>query len=163
MNIIIIGDQATGKTSFVDRLTKNTFSSSYCTTLAKDLHVIEFRGKTIYLHDHGGSPRYQDLRQLHYKLADGVILFCDNKFNVEPWLKLLEKENPGVPVVIVMNKIDNPFVPQPKGADVYISCKSNYNLENVLPKLVPQIKEPEVKISPLESWFEYLPPYCSIS
>lgn len=161
LNVILVGDQGVGKTSFVDRLTRNTFSSSYCTTIAKDLHVVEFRGKTIGLHDHGSSGRFQTLRQLHYKHADGVIVFCDASLKVDKWIELVKIENDNIPIIIVMNKVDDPNEPQPKGADVYISCKRNYNLENVLPKIVPLMKEPEIIISPIESLLEYLP-YCSI-
>ena len=162
-NVIIVGDQGVGKSAFVRRLTTNTFTDSYIMTMTKDMYTIEFRGRTIALHDHGGSPRYQTLRQLHYKHADGALVFCDHELNIDTWIEAVKKENPDIPIVIVMNKADDTTVNYGKGADIYISCKENRNLENVLPLLVPKMKEPEAIISPLETLFEYLPPYCSIA
>ncbi len=37
MNILVVGDQLTGKTSYVERLVYNRFSESYITTMGKDL------------------------------------------------------------------------------------------------------------------------------
>lgn len=162
-NIIIIGDQGVGKSSFVQRLTTNTFSETYICTLTKDLHMIEFQGRSIGLHDHGGCERYHSLRQLHYKHADGVLVFCDTQLNIDVWVEAVKKENPDVPIVIVMNKADDTNIDYGKGADIYISCKHNRNLENVLPLIIPKMKLPETIISPLETLFEYLPHYCSIS
>lgn len=162
-NIIIIGDQGVGKSSFVLRLTENQFYETYMATIAKDMTLIEYQGRSIALHDHGGSERWQELRQMHYKHADGALVFCDHALNVDKWLKRLEKENPGIPHIVVMNKTDNPKLPNPKGADIYISCKNNYNLENVIPMIVAKMKEPEAIVSLTETLLEYIPWYCSIS
>ena len=162
-NILIIGDQRVGKSAFVQRLTTNSFTDSYICTVTKDLHMIEFRGMSIALHDHGGSERYQNLRQLHYKHADGALIFCDETLNIDIWIERLKSENPEIPIVIVMNKVDNENEAYSKGADIYISCKENRNLENVLPMIVGQLKKIETKASHLETLFEYLPSYCLIS
>jgi small GTP-binding protein len=47
LKIIVVGNSGTGKTSFVNKWTKNTFSESYKATIVSEFgyKIFEFKGK----------------------------------------------------------------------------------------------------------------------
>ena len=100
--ILILGDQAVGKSSFLIRFTENKFQEIYLSTAGMDYKykdVIYEEGKTIRLQiwDTAGQERFRTITPGLYKGAVGIILMYDitNKQtfeNVREWINSIEKE-----------------------------------------------------------------------
>ena len=82
LRIILIGNSKTGKTSFVQKFIKNTFSNIYCPTVAygNGYKEIEKNGKSykINLWAFTGNEKIVKISTLLIKGADGCIFFSDS-------------------------------------------------------------------------------------
>ena len=89
IKIIVIGDSATGKTSFVNKWTKDTFSEQYKATIVSEFSfkVYEYKGKLyrIQLWDLAGQDKNTCITKIFSKNADGCIILCDitNKESIQ--------------------------------------------------------------------------------
>ena len=146
MNIVLLGDCQTGKTSFAQKLTENIFSESYVATIAKELFVHVYEGQVIYIHDCSGLERYQDLNQLYYEKASGFIILYTNK-NPQKWIDKIPRNKP---FITVLNKCDI----YNDNNDIKISCKKNINIHKPLEILYPLMDKPEP--STWFAWIEYI-------
>eukprot|EP01120_Amphizonella_sp_Union-15-10_P001862 TRINITY_DN12007_c0_g1_i1.p1 TRINITY_DN12007_c0_g1~~TRINITY_DN12007_c0_g1_i1.p1 ORF type:complete len:223 (-),score=22.43 TRINITY_DN12007_c0_g1_i1:63-731(-) len=120
--VLIVGDVATGKTSFISRFNNGTFSPNYKSTIGVDFHlkVINWDAKTVVrlqLWDIAGQERFGSMTRIYYKEAVGAMVFFDVtrintfettkkwKIDIDAKVKLPGTENP-IPVVLVANKVD---------------------------------------------------------
>ena len=118
--IVIIGDTATGKTSFILRFVENTFGEEVAlSTIGIDQKkkFVKFGDKKIELQiwDTAGQERYRSLTHTSFKGADGAIFMYDisniKTFqNLKRWMfELNEQVNINkMGIVIVGNKCDIP-------------------------------------------------------
>lgn len=134
MNIVLIGDQRTGKTSFVRRLIENQFTDSYIATIAKELNVYIYNEQVIYIHDCSGLERYNKLNELYYQKASGFILMYTDTYPTL-WINKIPKD---IPYLCVQNKSDIY-----QGGKIQISCKDNINIRQPIELLFPQMKAPK--------------------
>ena len=115
--IIILGDKAVGKSSFLIRFTENKFQEIYLSTAGMDYKykdVMYEEGKTIRLQiwDTAGQERYRTITTGLFKGAVGIILMYDitdkQTFNnVREWIKSIEEEtSKKVILILVGNKVD---------------------------------------------------------
>ena len=128
LSFILIGDMAVGKTAFLTRYFKNTFSEVFLSTIGIDKEINHLKvGNDIYkmtLWDTAGQDRFRCLPKKYYQNADGVFLLFDvnnrETFdNVTKWMADV-KENSnkntnnqtgkevGIPIYLIGNKIDKP-------------------------------------------------------
>ena len=81
IKIIIIGESGAGKTSFVNRWTKNTFSENYKATIISEFSfkVVEEQGKLyrIQIWDLAGQDRNAMVTRIFAKDAHGCIVMSD--------------------------------------------------------------------------------------
>ena len=81
--VILVGDQRVGKTSFLTRYTKNIMLKNPETTIG-----VEYTSKSILLKNHdvivktqiwdtSGSEKYKSITTAHYRKAVGALLFYD--------------------------------------------------------------------------------------
>ena len=81
LKIIVIGKSGTGKTSFVNKWTKNIFSDSYKATIVSEygFKIYEHNGKfyRIQLWDIAGQDRNAKLTKTFAKGSHGCIIMCD--------------------------------------------------------------------------------------
>ncbi|NVM54680.1 MAG: GTP-binding protein [Candidatus Helarchaeota archaeon] len=115
--LVLLGDQAVGKTSLVLRFVNHTFSEHYISTIGADFLIkdLELLGAPIRLMiwDLGGQEQWEGVRARYMQGSDGVILVFDvsRKQNIEyyifNWIKEI-KEFIGekAPLIIVGNKMD---------------------------------------------------------
>lgn len=150
MNIILIGDSITGKTSFLHRLIDNTFYESYLSTIGKDLHIYTHKNQKLFLHDCSGMDRYYSIIQIYFKVADGALIFYNDKnTNIDKWKGLLPESTP---FVIVKNggKKD-------KIQDIHIDCKLNINIEKPIELIVNKIPKKNLEQKTLINlMYEYI-------
>ncbi|XP_028313804.1 ras and EF-hand domain-containing protein isoform X2 [Gouania willdenowi] len=98
--IVLAGDAAVGKSSFLLRLCKNEFSLNSSATLGVDFHMKTFivDGDPILLQlwDTAGQERFRSIAKSYFRRADGVLLLydvtCEQSFlNVRDWVDTIEQ------------------------------------------------------------------------
>ena len=115
--IIILGDKAVGKSSFLIRFTENKFHEIYLSTTGMDYKykdVTYEEGKTIRLQiwDTAGQERYRTVTPALFKGAIGIILMYaitdrESFEHVENWITSIETEaQKKVILILVGNKVD---------------------------------------------------------
>ena len=81
LKIIVIGNPGTGKTSFVNKYTKNIFSNTYKPTVLSDFgfKIYEDDGKIyrIQIWDLAGQDSSERLAKIFVKDTDGCIIMSD--------------------------------------------------------------------------------------
>ena len=120
IKIIIIGNSNTGKTSFVNKWTKGTFTDFYKATVVSEFSHKIYQHKDkfyrIQLWDLAGQDQNTCITKIFSKNAQGCIVLCDitNKDSLTDTLKWKESVDESarfvdggfLPSVLVQNKID---------------------------------------------------------
>ena len=120
LKIIVIGNSNTGKTSFVNKWTKGTFTDFYKATVVSEFSYKIFQYKEKYyriqLWDLAGQDQNTCITKIFSKNAHGCIVLCDitNKDTLNDTLKWKESVDDSarfidgglLPSVLVQNKID---------------------------------------------------------
>jgi len=145
--ICLFGDAKVGKSSFVQCLMKGECDKKYVATLGVEVHPIRRNNKCYNIWDCAGDPRFYGLGDGYYVQSQGAIIMCDatnpdSIRNVQNWVTEYRRMDQNGRVVVVVNKIDsNPGdLNRVTSIDmfgnkfecVYISCRTNEGVENVL-------------------------------
>ncbi|XP_033107972.1 ras and EF-hand domain-containing protein-like [Anneissia japonica] len=114
--IVLAGDAAVGKSSFILRLCKGVFHQNLNSTLGVDFQMktIEIDNKvtTLQLWDTAGQERFRSIAKSYFRRADGVLLLYDCTYersfiNVRDWIEAIEDgAQKNIPVMICANKVD---------------------------------------------------------
>ena len=120
LKIIVIGTSGTGKTSFVNKWTKNVFNDAYKATIVSEFgfKIFENEGKLyrIQLWDLAGQDKNATITKIFAKDAHGVVVVADatNAGTLDETLKWKSSVNESsvfldggkLPCVLVENKVD---------------------------------------------------------
>ena len=120
LKIIVIGNSNTGKTSFVNKWTKGTFTDFYKATVVSEFSykIYQYKEKyyRIQLWDLAGQDKNTTITKIFSKNAHGCLVLCDitNKETMNDTLKWKESVDESarfldggiLPSVLVENKID---------------------------------------------------------
>ena len=120
IKIIIIGNSNTGKTSFVNKWTKGTFTDFYKATVVSEFSHKIYQHKDkfyrIQLWDLAGQDQNTHITKIFSKNSHGCVVLCDitNKDSLNDTLKWKESVDESarfidggfLPSVLVQNKID---------------------------------------------------------
>ena len=136
-SVVVIGDIATGKTTFIQTLTgRYTPPLLYTPTIGVDVVCY----KDLRFFDTAGQERFQSITASQFKRADCVLIFysCDNETsynNVEMWINFVRNYTQ-VPYFTVCTKID---IKQQTNtnADFFINARSLQSIEPVVNFLKP--------------------------
>ncbi|XP_067087698.1 ras and EF-hand domain-containing protein isoform X1 [Osmerus mordax] len=114
--IVLAGDAAVGKSSFLLRLCKNEFRQHSSATLGVDFQmktlVVDGEPTLLQLWDTAGQERFRSIAKSYFRRADGVLLLydvtCEKSFlNVREWVDMIEDvAQDDVPIMLVGNKCD---------------------------------------------------------
>ncbi|XP_067655759.1 ras and EF-hand domain-containing protein homolog isoform X2 [Haliotis asinina] len=118
--VVLAGDAAVGKSSFIMRLCKGKFVNNLSSTLGVDFQtkVIEVDGRTIALQlwDTAGQERFRSIAKSYFRRADGVLLLYDCTYersflNVRDWVEAVEvcRQDGAmkkIPIMFCANKTD---------------------------------------------------------
>ena len=118
--LVMLGDEAVGKTSLIVQHTEHRFDANYKMTIGTDISAklveIEEEGtkKTVYLiiWDIGGQEKYRILRESYLRGASGALLVFDltNKnswAHIYEWKEEAEKFcGQAIPMILLGNKYD---------------------------------------------------------
>jgi len=114
--VVLAGDAAVGKSSFIMRLCKNKFVGNLHSTLGVDFQtkVIQVDGRIIALQlwDTAGQERFRSIAKSYFRRADGVLLLYDTTYersflNVRDWIECIEESaTQKIPIMMCGNKTD---------------------------------------------------------
>ncbi|XP_039423613.1 ras and EF-hand domain-containing protein isoform X2 [Corvus cornix cornix] len=97
--IVLAGDAAVGKSSFLMRLCKNEFRGNTSATLGVDFQmkrlIVDGEPTVLQLWDTAGQERFRSIAKSYFRRADGVLLLydvtCEKSFiNVREWVDMIE-------------------------------------------------------------------------
>uniref|UniRef100_A0A3Q2UQB9 RAS and EF-hand domain containing n=1 Tax=Fundulus heteroclitus TaxID=8078 RepID=A0A3Q2UQB9_FUNHE len=116
--IVLAGDAAVGKSSFLLRLCKNEFKINSSATLGVDFQmktlIVDGEPVLLQLWDTAGQERgvFRSIAKSYFRRADGVLLLydvnCEKSFlNVREWVDMIEDvSRDDIPIMLVGNKCD---------------------------------------------------------
>ncbi|XP_034727004.1 ras and EF-hand domain-containing protein isoform X2 [Etheostoma cragini] len=114
--IVLAGDAAVGKSSFLLRLCKNEFKLNSSATLGVDFQmktlIVDGEPVSLQLWDTAGQERFRSIAKSYFRRADGVLLLydvtCEKSFlNVREWVDMIEDgSQEDIPIMLVGNKCD---------------------------------------------------------
>ena len=116
IKLMIIGDQAVGKSSILIRYTEDTFSQNMIGTAGVDFKkkIVDMNNKQIkvLIYDSAGHERFQKITKNFYNGAKGIILVYNinekKSFdNLQKWVETIQiNADNDCEVLLVGNKID---------------------------------------------------------
>ncbi len=119
MKIAVVGDGAVGKTSLVLQFTEKSFKEVYLQTIGANFAIktltldAEHNNEEVRLScwDLAGQEHFASVRSSFYSGALGVIYVYDltrkeTLENLVEWKKEVDKRVPGIPAVMLGNKVD---------------------------------------------------------
>ena len=116
IKLMMIGDQAVGKTALLVRFADDDFNEVLLPTIGIDFKIktIELHGKRVRLQiwDTAGQERFRTITQAYYRGAMGILLIYDvtntkSWSNVRNWVRNIEGNAPQtVDKILVGNKCD---------------------------------------------------------
>uniref|UniRef100_A0A803SQR7 RAS and EF-hand domain containing n=1 Tax=Anolis carolinensis TaxID=28377 RepID=A0A803SQR7_ANOCA len=123
--IVLAGDAAVGKSSFLLRLCKNEFRGNTSATLGVDFQmkrlIVDGEPTVLQLWDTAGQERFRSIAKSYFRRADGVLLLydvtCEKSFlNVREWVDMIaDATHENIPIMMVGNKADLRQVVSEKG------------------------------------------------
>jgi len=155
VKVILAGDGAVGKSSLLRRYVFKDFIEEHKMTIGMDAHskltnVPGLGVVKVHLWDLAGQPQWASVREGFYRGSHAMALVFDvskpaSIQNLPSWVKECRKRAPGIPVLLVANKVDLPKrVPLKKIARwardnrydfIETSPKTGYNVSEMFEKL----------------------------
>eukprot|EP00331_Platyophrya_macrostoma_P028589 CAMPEP_0176447920 /NCGR_PEP_ID=MMETSP0127-20121128/25395_1 /TAXON_ID=938130 /ORGANISM="Platyophrya macrostoma, Strain WH" /LENGTH=173 /DNA_ID=CAMNT_0017834611 /DNA_START=53 /DNA_END=574 /DNA_ORIENTATION=+ len=155
MKVLPLGDSGVGKSSLIIRITDDTFSESYISTIGVDfkLKTLELEGQNIkfQLWDTAGQERFGTITAPYYKGAKIIILVfdltdADSFKDLAGWHKQVQDNTTeGVKLLLVGNKLDLEskravtkeeaikFAEEIGAGYLEVSAKEGKNISEILP------------------------------
>ena len=116
INILILGNTAVGKTSYILKYTEDEFQEMYLATVGIDFKVkvvkINNVSYRVYFYDTTGQEKYKSISLNMIKNANGIILMYDltkrKSFDSIPeWIESVKNvKGSNFPLILLGNKID---------------------------------------------------------
>ena len=162
IRVVLLGDSMVGKTAFLTRYFKNTFTETFLSTIGIDdetkfIKINDEKCKLI-IWDTAGQERFRSLPKKYYQNADGIFLLFDvtkpESFkNVSSWMKDIQNnanrgnDTSSIIIYLLGNKIDmnerevskeeaKNLADDLKMKYCEISCKLNINITEVIYNMV---------------------------
>ncbi|XP_058819973.1 ras-related protein Rab-35-like [Topomyia yanbarensis] len=160
--LLILGDSGVGKSSLLMRLSDNSFSPTFVTTIGVDLKLrtMEVNGERVKVQiwDTAGQERFRTITSTYYRGTHGVLIVYDvtngeSFANIKRWLHEIDSNCDLVSKVLVGNKNDEPsckvvltedaqrFANQMDIRLFETSAKNNDNVEEMFAAIVEQVLE----------------------
>ena len=117
IKLILLGDAGVGKTSIMERISKNKYEDTKDTTIGikYETKIIKYKDKSykIHLYDTAGQEKYKSIISGFYRLGKGFFVVFDltnesSLNSVQNWIKeIQEKSLESDPIIIILgNKND---------------------------------------------------------
>jgi len=115
--VLIVGDQAVGKTSTIRRFVDDSFKDNYLPTLGFEISVktlqIQDRMVVFSIWDIAGQQCFDPMRLQYYAGSQGFLMVFNLAVrgtlrNLDNWIVDIQNTCPNAPIVIIGNKSDLP-------------------------------------------------------
>ena len=163
INILLVGDTNTGKTSFVKRLIFNKYDLTFVASIGVDFELkkIKYKNKiySIRLFDTAGQERFKSITKSYFRLANAYFIFFDlsNKDSlnhIHNWIDLIKEYSEKSIFIILGNKDDlkkkisdeiiNENLERYKDIIfIKISVSKNYNIKEAIERMIDLIEKRE--------------------
>jgi small GTP-binding protein len=165
IKLLLLGDQAVGKSSLMIRYTEDIFNLSIMGTAGVDLKrkniIIDNENVKVMIYDTAGHERFRSIAKTQYKGSKGIILVYDvaekKSFDrVSTWMdNIKEHLDTDVEILLVGNKIDmkdERIVSSEEGENLAknfgvsfmeTSAKTGENVDTAFMKLIKKIYDKE--------------------
>lgn len=141
--MLLVGDSDVGKQEIITGMEDGSLDSPYCssTGAAYKTTIILIDGKKVKLHiwDTSGQGRFCTIIRSYSRGAQGILLVYDitNRWSfegIERWVREVEEHAPGIPKVLVGNRLHLAFKRQvdPLEAEAYAE-KNNMGFYEISP------------------------------
>ncbi|XP_046802440.1 ras-related protein Rab-40C isoform X2 [Lucilia cuprina] len=149
LKVLLVGDSDVGKHEILSGLEDASSESPFCSGNAYKTTTILLEGKRVKLQlwDTSGQGRFCTIIRSYSRGAQGIILVYDitNKWSfdgIDRWLKEVEEHAPGIPKVLVGNRLHLAFKRQvaAKQAELYAS-RNNMSCFEISPLCDFNIRE----------------------
>ena len=161
-DIVLLGDTSVGKTSIFQRLSKDTFTDDYSSTVGIDItpYYIKYKSRRYKLifNDITGQEKYKSITKSILRQKDGVLFIYDisdkESFDgLQYWYDLYKEENKNVVGLLIGNKCDcerkvnekeaNKFSKEHGLKFIETSAKLDKNIKKAIACLLEKIIESE--------------------
>ncbi|OXA60068.1 ras and EF-hand domain-containing protein homolog [Folsomia candida] len=161
--VILAGDAAVGKSTFIERVCQGHFTPNLSSTIGVDFRVksVEVDGvaAACQIWDTAGQERFRSLTKSYFRRADGVLLLYDvtserTFLSIRHWVhSIQEGAGRSLPIILCGNKSDLrnregvACVPWEEGSKLAASCGASFletspkSGENVMNSLVLLVRE----------------------
>lgn len=130
LKVLLVGDSDVGKQEIITGMEDGSLDSPYCssTGAAYKTTIILIEGKKVKLHiwDTSGQGRFCTIIRSYSRGAQGILLVYDitNRWSfegIDRWVREVEEHAPGIPKVLVGNRLHLAFKRQvdPAEAELY--------------------------------------------
>ena len=163
INILLVGDTNTGKTSFVKRFIFNKYDLTFVASIGVDFELkkIKYKNKiySIRLFDTAGQERFKSITKSYFRLANAYFIFFDlsNKDSlnhIHNWIDLIKEYSEKSIFIILGNKDDlkkkisdeiiNENLERYKDIIfIKISVSKNYNIKKAIERMIDLIEKRE--------------------
>ncbi len=143
VKIILAGDGTVGKTSLLHRYVFNQFIEEHKMTIGMDAHAKRTRVPglgpvKIHTWDLAGQPQWSTVRESFYLGSHAMALVFDINQpktiqHLPDWVEECRSKAPGIPVLIVANKVDLPWK-VPAGKIRQWAAENSYDYLETSPK-----------------------------
>ena len=136
IKLILLGDAGVGKTSIMERISKNKYEDTKDTTIGikYETKIIKYKDKSykIHLYDTAGQEKYKSIISGFYRLGKGFFVVFDltnesSLNSVQNWIKeIQEKSLESDPIIIILgnkNDLENIRISE----DIIEKKLENYN------------------------------------
>ncbi|XP_059047102.1 ras-related protein Rab-40C [Achroia grisella] len=133
LKVLLVGDSDVGKQEILQDLEDGSADSPFCSGSAYKTTTILLDGKRVKLQlwDTSGQGRFCTIIRSYSRGAQGILLVYDitNKWSfdsIDRWLEEVEKHAPGVPKVLVGNRLHLAFNRQVQERDAELYAAKNH-------------------------------------
>lgn len=132
--ITLVGDGGVGKTSFVLRTLRNTWTPKYTPTLGTVVTPYNYNNNCYNIWDTAGQMKFSGSREQYYDNSDLCIIMCsDNKLTHKSnihWYNDFRNSCPDKPIIMVKNKCELGSS-DVENVTYYISAKNNIGIDDL--------------------------------
>lgn len=160
MKIAILGDQSTGKSTWMRKIVHGVFLPMYLPTTTIEVNFMKSQDSMIIeTIECGHSWIIDNPTFLSDTEIDGAVIFIDiDSENIDSviskWKKLFNTFCPGKPCLVVSSKSDlHRDIKTINGVDIILSSKTNTNIHTPLIHLIWSIKFQDLKKNNTHSSF----------
>ena len=162
LKILLVGDSSVGKTSIINKYTKNEFGEICDSTKGVDYKIKELVHNSIkyklQIIDTAGQIRFHNITKNYFREADGIFIVFDltdeNTFqSLDYWINSIKEVVKSPRIIILGNKTDliesiniiqeqiNQYIDK-TGYKIYkVSAKENHNIDIIFLLMIDLIND----------------------